>query len=172
MSPVFDLQPTLSGELIAIRPLQASDFDDLHDVASDPLIWQQHPCHDRWMEDQFAAFFAESLASKGALVVIDLKTNRVIGSSRYFGYDRDLSEIEIGWTFLARAYWGGTYNAALKRLMLRHAFRFVGSVIFLVSTENVRSQRAVEKLGASKIGVRPDAGGHESFLYRIERGPD
>ena len=56
--------------------------------------------------------------------------------------ERKSREIEIGWTFLARSHWGGTYNGEMKQLMLRHAFKFVNSVIFLVGPQNLRSQRA------------------------------
>jgi RimJ/RimL family protein N-acetyltransferase len=55
----------------------------------------------------------------------------------------------------------------MKRLMLRHAFRFVESVVFLVGPQNLRSQRAVEKIGGVREGSRPNAVGRDSFLYRI-----
>jgi RimJ/RimL family protein N-acetyltransferase len=163
----FDLQPILKGELLELRPLRAEDFHDLYAVASDPLIWEQHPVRDRYKEKVFKGFFQESLKSGGALIVIDSKNGRVIGSSRFHGYDKETSEIEIGWTFLAKSHWGGTYNRELKQLMLRHAFQFVNEVIFLVSPENLRSQRAVERIGGVRVGSRPDAGGRHSFVYQI-----
>jgi RimJ/RimL family protein N-acetyltransferase len=101
------------------------------------------------------------------LIALDRKDGRVIGSSRFHGYD-EKSEIEIGWTFLARSHWGGVYNGEMKRLMLRHAFRFVTSVVFLVGPHNIRSQRAVEKIGGVRAGSRLDGGGRESLVYRIE----
>ena len=110
----FDLQPVLEGELLMLRPLQASDFDDLFAVAADPLIWEQHPAPDRHKEQQFRAFFRESLESAGALIAIDRRDGRIIGSSRFHGYDRERSEIEIGWTFLARSHWGGRYNGEME----------------------------------------------------------
>src|SRR5262249_5799612 len=97
----------------------------------------------------------------------DCKDGWVIGSSRFHGYDEEKSEVEIGWTFLARTHWGGLYNGEMKRLMLRHAFRFVNSVIFLVAPQNLRSQRAVEKIAAVRVGSRPDGSGRESFVYQI-----
>jgi len=162
----FDLQPTLKGELLELRPLQPKDWDDLFAVASDPLIWEQHPDRDRHKEDVFRDFFRVALDSGGAFVVIDHKDGRVIGSSRFHGYDQEKSEVEIGWTFLARSHWGGTYNAELKQLMLRHAFRFVKSVIFLIGPQNFRSQKAVEKIGAVRSGSRIDDTGRESFVFR------
>ena len=163
----FDLQPILQGELLALRPLRPEDFHDLYAVASDPLIWEQHPIRNRCQEEVFKGFFREALESGGALIAIDSKDGQVIGSSRFHGYDREKSEIEVGWTFLAKSHWGGIYNGEMKRLMLRHAFKFVNSVIFLVGPRNLRSQRAVEKIGGVRVGSRPDGGGRDSFVYQI-----
>ena len=165
----FDLQPNLRGELLELRPLQPQDFAQLYAVASDPLIWEQHPMRDRYKEEVFSDFFREALESGGALIAIDARERRVIGSSRFHGYDEQNSEIEIGWTFLARAYWGGTYNKEMKHLMLRHAFEFVNSVIFVIGRQNFRSQRAIEKIGGVPAGSRVDNLGNESFVYRITR---
>jgi RimJ/RimL family protein N-acetyltransferase len=162
-----DLQPTLEGELVTLRPLRAEDFQDLYAVASDPLIWEQHPASDRYKPDVFAAFFREALASGGALIAIDKADGRVVGSSRYYGYDPEKSEIEIGWTFLARSHWGGTYNGEMKRLMLRHAFAFVEHVVFLIGPENWRSRRAIEKIGGVLVESRRNSAGLECVVYRI-----
>jgi len=163
----FDLQPTLHGDLVDLRPLRPDDFDALFAVASDPLIWEQHPERDRYKEERFRVYFQSGLDCGGALLALDAKTGAVIGSSRYFGYDPAASEIEIGWTFLARAYWGGPHNAEMKRLMLQHAFRFVENVVFLIGADNLRSRRAVEKIGAVYIGTRIDTKREERVVYRI-----
>jgi N-acetyltransferase len=161
----FDLQPHLKSELIELRPLTSEDWDDLFAVASDPLIWEQHPESDRYKEEVFKIFFREALESRGAFVVIDKQTQQIIGSTRFYGYDPEKSEIEIGWTFLARKYWGGPYNAEMKRLLLDHAFKFVESVIFFVGEKNFRSQKAMEKIGASRIGLVTRAyGNHPPHL--------
>ena len=149
----FDLQPHLKGELIELRPLRPEDWDDLFAVASDPLIWEQHPESDRYKEDVFRVFFREALESRGAFVVIGNKNQEMIGSTRFYGYDPEQSEIEIGWTFLARRYWGGRYNLEMKQLMLTHAFRFVENVVFLVGEKNIRSQKAMEEIGALRSGI-------------------
>src|SRR5947208_7458818 len=163
----FDLQPILNGELIKLRPLRAEDFRDLYAVAADPLIWEQHPMSDRYKEEVFKAFFREAMESGGALIAVDSKDGRIIGSSRFYGYDKEKSEIEIGWTFLARSHWGGIYNKEMKRLMLRHAFQFVNSVIFVIGPRNLRSQKAIEKIGGIRVGPQPDSVGRDSFVYRI-----
>jgi N-acetyltransferase len=100
MSTTFDFQPTLRGSLLELRPFRTNDFAQIYAVASDPLIWEQHPVKDRWKEDVFKAFFQESLDSHGALIAIDSQDGQVIGSSRFHGYDQQKSEVEIGWTFL------------------------------------------------------------------------
>ena len=150
----FELQPHLVGQLLELRPLRPEDWESLFAVASDPLIWEQHPAHDRYQEEVFREFFREALESGGAFVVIDRRTQRIIGSSRYFGFDPGKREIEIGWTFLARSHWGGEFNRELKRLMLDHAFKFVESVVFLVGPTNLRSQKAMEKIGGVMIEPR------------------
>jgi len=168
----FDLQPVLRGELVLIRPLQAADHAALYAVACDPMIWDQHPAKERATPQGFAQFFRESLASGGALVVSDAANDRIIGATRFHGYSDCRSEIEIGWTFLARSHWGGRYNFELKQLLLRHAFRFVRHVIFLVDPGNLRSQRAMEKIGGIRDGTRPNAAGRQSVVFRISAGSE
>src|SRR5438034_8339984 len=149
----FDLRPHLKGELVELRPLKPEDWDALFAVASDALIWEQHPESDRYKEAVFKVFFVEAVESGGAFVVIDNKSQQIIGSTRFYGYDPEKSEIEIGWTFLARKYWGGRYNQEMKQLMLDHAFQFVESVVFFVGENNIRSQKAMEKIGGIKSGM-------------------
>jgi RimJ/RimL family protein N-acetyltransferase len=147
----FDLQPHLKGDLLELRPLATDDWDELFAVASDPLIWEQHPEPDRYKENVFTIFFKEAMECGGAFVIINRKTQQIIGSTRFYEYDPEKSEIEIGWTFLARKYWGGQFNAEMKKLLLDHAFKFVESVVFLVGEDNLRSQKAMEKVGATKV---------------------
>ena len=157
----FDLQPTLKGELVELRPLRAQDFDALFSAASDPQIWEQHPESDRYQREVFQRFFDGALESKGAFAIIERKSGRIIGSSRYCNLDLTKREVEVGWTFLEREFWGGTYNRELKRLMLDHALRFVDRVLFVVGEQNVRSQKALAKIGASflkKVQLPADDG--------------
>lgn len=163
----FELQPTLTGRLLELRPLRRDDFDALYDAASDPLIWEQHPESDRYKRDVFQRYFDGAIESGGAFAVVDRQTGKIIGSSRYHGYDEAASEIEIGWTFLERACWGGAYNREMKRLMVGHALRFVTRVLFLVGLTNTRSQRAMEKVGGVRAGIRANAAGRESVVFEI-----
>jgi RimJ/RimL family protein N-acetyltransferase len=164
----FDPQPVLHGEHLLARPLRGEDFAALYEVARDPLLWEQHPASDRHRPDVFRAFFEEALASGGALL-ISTRDGAVIGSSRFHGYDPERGEVEIGWTFIARSHWGGATNRELKALMLRHAFGTVERVVFLVGPQNLRSQRALEKLGARRAGSRHDGSGQLSVLFELDR---
>jgi RimJ/RimL family protein N-acetyltransferase len=132
------------------------DLEALYAAASDPLIWEQHPESDRYQRAIFERFFEGAMDSKGAFAVIERTSGRIIGSSRYHNLVPAESEVEIGFTFLERAFWGGRYNGELKSLMLAHAFRFVDRVVFVVGENNRRSQKALEKIGAR-------------FLRRAER---
>jgi N-acetyltransferase len=169
----FDLQPTLTGERLELRPLRAEDFEDLYAAAADPLIWAVHPEPDRHERAVFEKFFAEALKSKGALAVFDRGTGRMIGSSRFYDLDAEKSEVVIGYSFLSRVCWGGSFNREMKTLMLEHAFRFVNAVVFHVGEHNIRSRRAMEKIGGvlsgslEKLGA--DGRPRRNVVYRIAR---
>ncbi len=148
-------QPVLEGERLLLRPLRPEDWDALFTVASDREIWAIHPAHDRWQEPVFRVFFDEALEKRGALVVVDKASGALVGSSRWQGHvPGDGGSIEIGWTFLARSHWGGQFNPELKRLMLAHAFGHVRRVVFHVGETNLRSRRALEKIGAQLTDER------------------
>jgi RimJ/RimL family protein N-acetyltransferase len=163
----FELQPTLQGKLLLLRPLRPEDFDDLYAVSSDPLIWEQHPAKERAEREGFRKFFQKALDTGGALVAIDRKDGRIVGTSRFHDLDERNSEIEIGYTFLARSHWGRGYNREMKELMLQHAFAFVERVVFTVDPKNLRSQRAVEKIGGVRMGSRVNCEGRDSVLFQI-----
>jgi RimJ/RimL family protein N-acetyltransferase len=197
----FHLQPTLTGELLELRPLRGADFDALFAAASDPLIWEQHPENDRYTREVFQKYFDGAIESGGAFAIIERKSGRIIGSSRYChlyvpgkcfsssphlnplpqgeedatapgeGSPSRRSEVEIGWTFLERAFWGGRYNRELKTLMLDHAFGFVDRVVFVVGENNLRSQKALQKIGARFLrksdSLEPD--GSARLVFAIHK---
>lgn len=149
MSPLADLdrQPRLEGPRLLLRPLAPDDRDALYAVAADRELWALHPAHDRWQRSVFEPMFDDALANRGALVVIDKATDRVVGSSQFRPSNAIGGAVEIGWTFLARSHWGGEANRELKRLMLAHALATVDTVVFRVGADNYRSRRAMEKIG-------------------------
>jgi RimJ/RimL family protein N-acetyltransferase len=158
-----DRQPVLEGERLVLRPLTEADWDALYGVASDRELWAVHPSHNRWQEPVFRAFFDDALAKGGALAIVDKHapsgvegaSGAVIGSSRFQFCERQEEDgaLEIGWSFIARAYWGKGYNAEFKRLMLAHAFRHVDRVVFRVGADNVISRKAMAKIGGRLTGA-------------------
>ncbi|MFM7395615.1 MAG: GNAT family N-acetyltransferase [Gammaproteobacteria bacterium] len=165
----FDMQPILVGNLLQVRPLQQSDFDALYAIAADPQVWEQHPAKDRWKLEVFSDLFDRLLKGGGGLVIVEKQSGTVIGSSSYYEYRSAERDIVVGYTFLARRCWGGLYNSELKSLMLRHAFQYVDRVWFHVGTENWRSQRAMEKVGArlSHKASRESGGVFSEFLHYV-----
>jgi N-acetyltransferase len=169
---VADLQPTLVGETVVIRPLVEADWPALFAVASDPAIWELHPVRDRYKEEVFRLYFDGAVQSKSAFVFVDRADGALVGSSRYHGHHTERREIEIGWTFLVRKLWGGGTNREVKRLMLTHAFTFADTVVFWVGAENWRSQRAMEKIGGVRrpeLEWRPEAGGPHAVFEITKR---
>lgn len=165
-------QPILRDDLVEIIPLSPGDFESLFVIASDPLVWEQHPNKERSTREGFQPFFDEAIAKGMAFRIIDRESQEVIGSSRYHEIDGYPDVIEIGWTFLARKCWGGKYNSAVKKLMIDHAFQHVSEIFFIVDRNNVRSQKAVEKLGCEKMdggkmleSRLPD----KNFFYKLTR---
>ena len=147
----FKLQPeNLENEIIKLVPLQEIDFEALYQVASDPLIWEQHPNKLRYQRAVFQNYFEGAIQSKGAFFIREAVTNEPIGSTRFYDYNENDNSVLIGYTFIGRKFWGKEYNTALKKLMMDYAFQFVDKIYFHIGAQNIRSQKAIEKLGAIK----------------------
>ena len=171
----FELQPILDGGTIILTPLQGRDFEPLYAVASDPLIWEQHPEPTRYRREIFEAFFAGAMASGGALLVRHKTTGEVIGTSRYYEWNPAGKEVAIGYTFLTREHWGGVTNLEMKSLMLNHAFRWASVVWFHIGKNNWRSRKAMEKIGGvldRETTKELNGVVHEYAFYRIDAQPN
>lgn len=147
----MNLQPTLESDLVLIRPLVAKDFENLYAIASDPSIWQQHQNSNRYTLEEFTDFFNQGIACKAAFTILDKKSNKIIGSSRYKVISDSEGVIEIGWSFLERVFWGGTYNKEVKKLLVNHALQYYKQIVFFVHVNNNRSQKAMLKVGGRKM---------------------
>jgi len=170
---IFNLQPQhLKNQLIQLFPLQEDDFKALYAVASDPLVWEQHPNKLRYQHEVFQNFFEGAIQSRGAFLIRDLQTNEVVGSSRFYDFDEKDNSILIGYTFIGRKFWGKDYNASLKKLMLDYAFQYVDKVYFHIGAQNYRSQKAIQKIGAIKVGEQElEYYGEEAkmnYIYQIK----
>ena len=171
-TPATLWQPTLVGTRVTLRPIVADDFDALFAAASDPAIWEQHPDPLRWQRARFEPYFQGAIESGGGLVVIDARDGAIVGSSRFYDARPAERSVAIGYTFITRAHWGTGTNSEMKALMLAHAFQHVDSVVFHVGPLNLRSQRAVGKLGARFEGVEDVlVGGVMSArnVYRLDK---
>lgn len=172
-SPAISWQPLLIGSSLRLRPLLENDFDALFAASSDPLIWELHPDNKRYTRERFEIYFRSGIESNGALVVIDLKSGKIIGSSRYTDYNPQNSSVEIGFTFLTRDYWGGSFNRELKWLMMGYAFQFVETAYFVVGKDNHRSRAAMKKIGGvevTDVDSTPVTGDlSESVVYQIKK---
>ena len=164
---------TLQNDKVILRPLLPEDLDALFAVASDPLIWAQHPNPDRYQRKVFETFFEGAISSQGAFLIFDASTGEPIGSSRYYDHFPETGEVKIGYTFFARHCWGRGFNAAAKRLMTQHAFQWVDRIIFHIGANNLRSQIAIGRIGAKKIGEEDVAYYGEAtkrnFVYALAR---
>jgi RimJ/RimL family protein N-acetyltransferase len=160
----LNLQPTLESDLLLLRPLKENEFELLFEVASDPLIWEQHPEPDRFKPEVFKKYFDSAIASKGAFIVIDKTNGKVIGCSRYYQYNEADKSVAIGYTFLSRKYWGGNYNRSMKKLMMDHAFQSICTIYFHIGENNYRSQEAIKKTGAKRTEMKNGDG----MIYKVE----
>lgn len=170
----FNLQPQhLKNQLIQLFPLQEHDFEALYTVASDPLVWEQHPNKLRYQREVFQNFFEGAIQSQGAFLIREVQTNEVVGSSRFYDFDEKDNSILIGYTFIGRQFWGKGFNASLKKLMLDYAFHYVDKVYFHIGAQNYRSQKAIEKMGAIKVGEQHvEYYGEDSklnYIYQINK---
>lgn len=170
----FELQPSLANDQVSILPLREMDFEVVYKMASDPLIWEQHPVRDRYKREVFEKYFQGAIESGGAFLVLNTSTRQPIGCTRFYDLNKKSNSVAIGYTFLTRDHWGTTYNSALKSLMINHAFKFVDNIIFQVGINNIRSQKAVEKLDAKNIGKEEivyygEEQANANFIYQLRR---
>ncbi|GAO42729.1 GNAT family N-acetyltransferase [Flavihumibacter petaseus] len=169
----FSIQPVLEDEIVMLVPLQEPDFESLYGVASDPRIWEQHPNKDRWKEDVFRNYFEGAMQSGGAFKIIDKSSGKLAGSTRIYDYNEEGNSILIGYTFIGTEFWGKGLNPAAKALLLNYLFQYVPRVYFHIGSHNIRSQVAIGRLGAMKVGEQEVAYYGEApklnFVYCIER---
>ena len=148
----FSIQPTLENDHLKLIPLKGEDFEKLYLVASDPKVWEQHPNKERYKREVFQIFFNGAVESKGAFLILDKQTEEVLGSSRFYDFKENDQSILIGYTFYGTNSWGKNINGVVKKLMLDYIFQFVEVVIFHVGKDNIRSVKAMTKLGAENTG--------------------
>lgn len=169
---MFKSTMILENDIVCLKPLKEADYDLLYKVASDSVLWEHHPISNGFTTDGYDKFFKEALTI-GSLIIIDRKSKKVIGCTRMYGYDEKENSVVIGHTFIAREYWGSGYNKSIKKLMLDYAFTHVNKVVFYVVDNNIRSQKALEKIGAVAKGkITRNYEGKElnCIVFEVEKG--
>lgn len=169
----------LEGQYCTLVSLTHAHLPKLAQLAADPDIWQHLPISGH-LSDVFWDWAEETLRLKmignaHPFVVIDNRTQEIVGTTRFQDLQPEHYKMDIGWTWYARSVWGSKINTEAKSLMLHHAFEDCGvaRIGFKVDENNKRSQRALEKLGAIKEGIfrkhmiRPDGTARTSFFYSI-----
>ena len=145
----MNFKSNFDNNLFSLIQIKKEDFLELYFVAKDYNIWEQHPENDRWKKDKFYIFFNKGLQNNfGFLKIIDKNCNKVIGSTRFYSYDKVDDAIRIGFTFISKEYWGTSTNFLIKQIMIDYAFKYLSKIYFDIGNNNLRSRKAVEKLGA------------------------
>jgi RimJ/RimL family protein N-acetyltransferase len=172
---------TLEGHGVRLEPLTPEHATPLAEAAADGRLWEL------WYTsvpapDEVTRYIADALAGQAAghmlpWIVRDLATGAIVGTTRYHDIAPTIDRVEIGWTWYAARAQRTHTNTAAKLLLLTHAFERVGCAVVGLRTDrfNVRSQRAIEALGAQKDGVlrhhqaRRDGTVRDSVMYSILR---
>ena len=155
----------LETNAFSLEQTTSTDFDPLYEVASNTLIWEQHPEKDRWKRPVFSAFFQGAMENDlGCFTIRDKSAGIVIGSTRFYSHDAAGEAVRLGYTFLCPTYWGSSANQEIKEVLLEYAFTIVENVYFDIGKENFRSRKAVEKLGAVEC-----AGDDEKVVYGLSK---
>lgn len=170
----------LQGAHVRLEPLTRAHAPDLFEAAQDDRTWLYMPrIRPRRIEDVVEWIDeAQRLQERGEALPfaqIALSTGRAIGSTRYLDLRRAYRGLEIGWTWIAPAYQRTAVNTEAKLLLLSHAFDTLDALRVQLKTDarNDRSQRAIERLGATREGVLrqhvicPDGFVRDSVMYSI-----
>ena len=169
----------LTGERARLVPMEAGDAEALFKAGRDPRIWDYMPVRVTSLSDMARvveeALRAQAQGTDVPFVILDGETGRIVGSTRFCDITLPHRNLEIGWTWLSPEVWRTRINTECKYLLLRHAFETLDLLRVQLKTDarNLRSQRAIERLGAIKEGVLrhhrvlPDGYLRDSVYYSI-----
>ena len=152
----------LKGKYIYLELLQPNNKETLRDLAKDERIWEGNRGFilNETFDDQFDNYFATALDNNAmggqqAFVMHKVSDDSIIGMTRFLNIDKKEKRLEIGYTWYIPAVWGKVYNKECKLLLLQYTFEelYFNRAQFNVAGQNIRSQKAVEKIGGEKEGV-------------------
>lgn len=159
MNEFFSQDIILENEFVKLVPFSETYHDDLKKIIFDEEITKYTGNHIKTEVDSnnYIIRTMESRLSKTRypFIIIEKQTNTVVGSTSYGNINFGSKRLEIGWTWFGKPYRGTGLNVATKYEMLKYAFEVLNfnRVQFSVDSENIRSQKAVLKLGASQEGI-------------------
>lgn len=172
---------TLHNEQIILKPMEESDIDGILAVAVYPEIWPYLSVTIEDLEDTKKyvknALNNKEIGVEFPYVIIDPNTNIIIGSTRFMDIDANHNRLEIGSTWLTPAYWRTAVNTNCKYLLLQYCFEFLqlNRVQIKTDHENLRSQKAIERIGAYKEGIlrnhmiRKDGSIRNTVMYSVTK---
>jgi N-acetyltransferase len=155
-----NLASVLEGRVVRLEPLARHHEQDLFEAAQDERIWRWMPYDASASPETFHAWLEDALAAsesgtEAAFATVDVGTGVPVGSTRYLALRPEHRVLEIGWTWLAPAYWQTGANVEAKMLMLEHAFENLGCLRVELKTDsrNERSRAALAALPAQFEGI-------------------
>ena len=149
----------LQGHHVDLQPLDLDDLPALYEVAADKALWKHIPT-DCSRPDRFMESYTKSIQDRDAgiqypFLILGRDARQIIGSTRLFDLHPQDRKLEIGWTWIAQAYWGTDVNLECKSLLLTFCFETLGARRVQLKTDelNIRSRKAIEKIGARFEGI-------------------
>ncbi|MFY8022428.1 MAG: GNAT family N-acetyltransferase [Bacteroidia bacterium] len=149
----------LIGEQVELIPLESRHFEELTNLAGEPIIWEFIPVDMSSNEKCHLAFTNANIQKEKGnqfpFVIIHKQENKIIGSTRLMNIEPEFKKLEIGWTWLHPDYWASAVNLECKLLLLNFCFEELKTirVQFKTDENNIRSQKAIRKIGAQFEGI-------------------
>jgi len=169
----------LENNVVLLRPLVREDSQALLAAGSYPEIWSymSTTIEDKSDVHNFVenALSNKSLMKEYPFVIVDKLSGQIIGSTRFMDIDSKHQRLEIGTTWLTPSFWRTAVNTNCKYLLLTYCFEVLGLQRVQIKTDhdNIRSQKAIERIGATKEGVlrnhmiRKDGSTRHTVMYSI-----
>jgi len=149
----------LENESVRLEPLTLENYHNLYEVAGEKDLVQFSPSYIETPKElkNYVETAIEDLKNKTAIpfIIFDKRVKKYAGCTRYMNINYTNKVLEIGSTWIGKDFQGTGLNPSMKRLMLDHAFDVMGyeKVEFRIDERNIRSRKAVEKLGGIPEGI-------------------
>jgi RimJ/RimL family protein N-acetyltransferase len=149
----------LKGKTVELHPLEVENFEKLLEAASNQEIWEltsvNYSVPDIFYSNSNAALQGRENGTVYPFIIVDKSTKEIIGTTRFLDIAPSDGKLEIGVTWIKKEYWGSTVNLECKLLLLSYSFDILNAnrVQFRAKADNLRSRKAIEKIGGVFEGV-------------------